>query len=204
VTLTYEPDVSPTDPDPLCSTVGHVCRADPSSALKIPDITGSFSDPTAGISTAPITALVPISPTNEKDAIFDPLVPTSLSYVGSLSYDNLFFPNGNPLDCEYPYDGTLLDVFGVAFTITGGDTAVVWGDGVRPADGPLALYDANGALIVGPTYGVGVLNADDQVVGYAFSGVNAAVPEPVTLSLFGVGLAGAVAMRRRRKKAMAA
>jgi hypothetical protein len=29
----------------------------------------------------------------------------------------------------------------------------------------------------------------------------AAIPEPVTLSVFGVGLAGAAALRRRKKKA---
>ena len=40
----------------------------------------------------------------------------------------------------------------------------------------------------------------DTIDGLAFLGEATPVPEPVTLSLFGAGLAGAVAMRRRKKK----
>ena len=202
--FTYVPDVSPPDPDPLCGSDGDSCRADPAGAYAITGITGTFSDATDGISDATITGLVPISPVNEHDPIFDPLVPTSLSYVGPLSYDNLFFPNGNPFDCDFPYDGTYFDVFGVAFTLSNGDTAVLWGDGIRPADGPVPLFDANGNLIVGPTYGLGVLNSDDVELSSAFSGVNAAVPEPSSIALLLAGLAMiGGAFYFGRKKAMA-
>lgn len=37
-----------------------------------------------------------------------------------------------------------------------------------------------------------------------YASTSAAVPEPITISLFGAGLAGAVAMRRRRKKVLSA
>jgi len=52
--------------------------------------------------------------------------------------------------------------------------------------------------------------SDNTDIGATLFGINIvdpprgeSVPEPVTISLFGAGLAGAVAMRRRRKKATA-
>jgi len=58
-----------------------------------------------------------------------------------------------------------------------------------------ALYDA---MIAGETY----LNIHSTVVrGGEIRGFLQRVPEPITLSLFGVGLAGAFAARRRVKRA---
>ncbi|HEX3756947.1 MAG TPA: PEP-CTERM sorting domain-containing protein [Rhizomicrobium sp.] len=191
-TLTFEPDVSPTDPNPNCATDGTGCRADPDGAFAITGITGTFSDATDGIFNADITGLVPINPANERDTGFDPLVPTSLSFIdypsGSLTYNNLFFPGGSPIDCNYPFFGTFLDVFGLAFTVDGGYTAVLWGDGAEP--------------VVGLTYGVAVINSTGGLARTP-DGVNAslsAVPEPFTLSIFGAALAGAAAIRRRKVK----
>jgi hypothetical protein len=191
VVFTYSPDVSPTDPNPLCGTVGNnPCRADPVGAYAITGVTGTFSDTSILISNATITGLIPINPANERDLVFDPLVPTSLSFVeAGLSYNNLFFPTGSPIDCDYPFTGTLLDVFGVAFTIAGGDTVNLWGDGAEPG--------------LGKTYGVGVAKGD-AVLDYQFDGVGGGVPEPATWSLMiaGFGLAGA-RLRRRRAVAQA-
>jgi hypothetical protein len=189
-TLTFAPDVSPPDPNPLCGQPGqNACRSDPAGADAITDITGTFSDSNLGISNAAITGLVPISPANEQDPNFDPLVPSSLSFVGPLSYNNLFFPNGSPIDCNYPFYGTYLDVFGVAFTIAGGDTVVFWGDGAEPG--------------VGRTYGVGVTDGVN-ILDYQFDGVTAtpSIPEPSTwaLMLMGVGgLGGAMRIARRKQ-----
>ena len=186
--FTIVPNVSPPDPNPLCGTAGNnPCRTDPPGAYKITNVTGTFSDANIGIVNASITGLVPINPANERDPTFDGLVPASLSFIdpAGLSYNNLFFANGSPIDCDFPFSGTLLDVFGTAFTITGGDTVNFWGDG-NYNFGPL-------------TYGVGVTEEGNPVpLDYQFAGIS--VPEPLTLSLFSAGLFGVVSMRRRKKK----
>ncbi len=188
-TFTVAPNVSPPDPNPLCGQAGqNPCRSDPPGpgTLRITGITGTFSDAAIGISNASISGLVPIDPANERDAIFDPAVPTSLSFIdyanegspgGAFSYDNLFFPGGNPIDCNYPFSGTFLDVFGAAFTIAGGDTVVLWGDG-NYNFGPL-------------TYGVAVTDGINAL-DYRFSGLSALspVPEPSTWAMLLLGFAG--------------
>jgi hypothetical protein len=141
------------------------------------------------IQNAGITGLVPINPANERDTTFDPAVPTSLSFIDwtnepnihdAFSYDNLFFPNGNPTDCNYPFLGTLLDPFGVMFTIAGGDTVGLWGYGNAGPGGEL-------------TYGVVVTDRIDAPFDYtAFPGnISAAlVPEPSTWAMMLAGFAG--------------
>jgi hypothetical protein len=151
--LTVAPNVAPADPNPNCGTVGNnACRTDPVGAYAITGISGTFSDATDGISNAVITGLVPINPANERDATFDPLVPSSLSFVdyagGALTYNNLYFPGGSPIDCDFPNSGTFVDVFGVAFTVDGGYTVDLWGDGDMFGPGTT-------------TYGVGVTDGSN-------------------------------------------
>lgn len=209
-TISTTPNVSPPDPNPACGTAGqNPCRADPPGAYMITHISGTFSDANIGISNASISGLVPTTPTNERDPTFDPLVPASLSYVdytneatqgGGLSYDNLFYPqpDGNPFVCDpdpatggYPFKGTFLDIFGVAFTITGGgiigtDTVDFWGDG-NFGFGPL-------------TFGAAVTDGVDKL-DYQFSGISAPVPEPTTWAMLLLGFAGVgfSGYRRSRK-----
>ena len=192
--FTITPDVSPPDPNPLCGTPGNnPCRTDPAGAYAITGVTGTFSDTALGILDAAITGLVPINPANERDAVFSPLTPASLSFIdygppaGSLSYNNLFFPDGSPIDCNYPFDGTFLDVFGAAFTLAGGDTVNVWGDGAEPG--------------VGLTYGVAVTNGQ-SLLAKQFDGVNgvASVPEPATWALLLAGFGGMGALLRGRRR----
>ncbi|HEX5262037.1 MAG TPA: PEP-CTERM sorting domain-containing protein [Phenylobacterium sp.] len=194
--FTIVPNVSPPDPNPLCGTAGNnPCRADPPGAYAITNVTGTFSDSNLGITNAAITGLVPIHPANERDATFDPLVPTSLSFIdypgppaGALTYNNLFFPDGSPIDCAYPFSGTFLDVFGVAFTVAGGYTVDLWGDGAEP--------------VIGLTYGVGVTNGQG-LLDYQFDGVSgtASVPEPSTWALMLMGFGGlAWSLRRTRSR----
>ncbi len=195
--LTVTPNVSPADPNPNCGTAGNnPCRADPPGAFAITNITGTFTDAQDGIFNAAITGLIPTSPTNERDAVFDPLVPTSLSYIdypgGALSYNNLYFPNGSPIDCDFPYSGTFVDVFGMAFTVAGGYSAVLWGDGDMFGPGTT-------------TYGVGVTDGT-QGLAYVFAGIGAvSAPEPSTwlLTLVGVGGLGFGLRRARQQIALA-
>lgn len=188
--LTITPNVAPADPDASCGTAGHnPCRTDPPGAFMITGITGAFTDAANGIYNAAITGLVPISPANERDPVFDPLVPSSLSFVdfsgGALSYNNLYFPGGSPIDCAFPYSGTIVDVFGMAFTVAGGYTVNLWGDGDMFGPGTT-------------TYGVGVTDGTKELA-YQFAGVNAAAtPEPAVwmMMLAGFGMVGA-SLRRR-------
>jgi hypothetical protein len=181
--FTVVPNVAPADPNPLCGMAGeNPCRTDPPGAYRITGITGTFSDAIDGISGAAITGLVPINPANERDLVFDPLVPSSLSFIdypgGALTYNNLYFPGGSPIDCAFPYSGTFVDVFGVAFTVAGGYTVDLWGDGDLHGPGTT-------------TYGVGVTDGT-QGLAYQFDGVSAAagVPEPSTWALMLIGFGG--------------
>lgn len=185
--LTFEPNVSPPDPNPLCGTAGNnPCRSDPAGAYRLTAVTGTFSDAALGIINASITGLIPISPENEHDPVFDPLVPSSLSFVpAGLSYNNLLFPNGSPIDCNYPFLGTFLDVFGTALTINGGYTVNLWGDGNEGPGGTL-------------TYGAGVAMGA-SVMDYRFDGLAGTIPEPLSLSLFGGGLLVGAGLRRRKR-----
>jgi hypothetical protein len=190
--LTIAPNVAPADPDPTCGSPGHnACRTDPPGAYAITAITGTFSNPLNSIVNATITGLVPTNPANEKDPIFDPRVPSSLSFVdygsGALSYDNLFYPGGSPNVCTtFPFGGTFVDVYGVAFTVAGGYTVDLWGDGDLHGPGTTA-------------YGVSLTDGT-QLLATSFDGVNAsvaAVPEPSSFAMLSVGLLGMLAWRKR-------
>ncbi len=189
--LTVGPNTAPIDPDPNCGQPGNnVCRTDPVGALAITGISGAFSDFVDGITNATIVSIVPISPALPRDPTFDPLIPSSLSFLSpsGLSYNNLYFPNGSPVDCTgFPFAGTFVDDYGVAFTLDNGDTVDFWGDGDLFGPGT-------------QTYGIAIVDArGTPLSGGTFAGISAAAPEPGTLAVLGTGLMGLLGWRRRAR-----
>jgi hypothetical protein len=172
----------------------------------ITGITGTFSDTNTGINGKPaivdavITGLVPINPVNPLPV--NVTAPDFSQYViangvpgehpsPSLSYDNTYYPDGSPVVCtDYPFSGGFLDVYGVLFTLSSGQVAGLWSNGVQPT---------------GLDYGVAVADAT-YTYDYVAGGVNAsaapvaAVPLPAAfwmgLSTLG-GLAGISVLRQR-------
>ena len=101
-----------------------------------------------------------------------PSVLTSPS--GAFTYDNTITPANDPT----------LDLNGLLFT-QGADELNIYGN--SPDNYGFYTYQNSGYAI-----------QDASVPGSSFTITS--VPEPVTLSLFGAGLAGAAALRRRKKK----
>ena len=173
---------------------------DPTGAYTITNITGTFSDSNTGanISNATITGLVPI---NSAGSSVGAPAPAVLSYYtvtnppphdASISYDNLYYPNGSPITCaNYPASGGFLDVYGVLFKLSNNDVVDFW---------------SNGASSTSPlNYGVGVMgpnttgtSADGTVLDFQSGGISA-VPEPGVIWLFGASIAMLVLTLRPRK-----
>ena len=98
-------------------------------AYQVTGISGTFSDPSAGLMNAPIIGLAPVSglPTVGSDGTFHP---TGTDASIPFTYDDLFYPAGNsPIVCPpntpggppgYPFSGGELDIYGVAFYLNGG------------------------------------------------------------------------------------
>lgn len=190
VQLTY--DSNPNAGSPLGTSPNLV---DPIGSYIITSITGTFSDTSLGISNTSITGIVPSNPANPdptnllapKSFGFYPITNGVQSPGGTapgLSYDNLFYPAGSPQTAsDYPFHGGFLDIYGLVFTIAGGNAVNLW---------------SNGDPGTGLTYGVGVTNGTDLLDYATPVSLTAAVPEPATWAMMigGFGLIGA-AMRKR-------
>jgi hypothetical protein len=166
---------------------------------EITGITGTFTDTNVGISGAITGLYQPVS------YVSDTSVGIAFT-TGGLSYDDLFYPAGNapPLcfdpvthQLTYPFYGGQLDIFGVAFDISGGYVGEFWSNGNIPGLGLVyaaGVANATG-LVDNPNSG-----SDTVPPGRFGSFTTTPTPEPGSLPLLGFGTLGLAAVFARVKR----
>lgn len=171
---------------------------------EITGISGTFADTNVGVSGAITGLYSPVS------YVSSTLANPGVAFTtGGLSYDDLFYPDGNsPAVCyaliggvptlTYPFSGGYFDIFGVAFNVEGGYTAELWSNG-NVGFGPIiyaaALADANG-LLDNPNAGPEGTAPPGRYGAFTVH----LVPEPDSLPLFALALGGLVALYARGRK----
>ena len=173
------------------------------TGYELTGISGAISDSGSSITLTnePVSGLFPLNLWTPTD---NPLAPADFSFSPSpfapFTYDNLVWPGGSAVVCfGFNSSGTLLDVFGVLFTLENGDYVDLWGNGLTGALEPGFPFTPGG-------YGIGIYDPTTGAEDYVAASINLTVPEPSTwamagLGFLGLGLAG---LKRTRRPAEAA
>jgi len=178
----------------LVVTYGTATDAKYPGALEITGVTGTFSDTNVGITNATVSGLVGIThstpePGNtlapddfSRFAVAAGLPPISNGFV---TYDNLLWPGGAPQTADdYPFEGGIVDIYGLAFDIGGGRIVDFYSNG--------KFVGSNDPF----DYGV-VVATSATSLDYVGGGVQV-TPEPSSVALLATGFLGMGGMVRRR------
>ena len=186
--------VGPTTPGPGWQSI-----VDPSNALAITGISGTFTDVALDIINEPIESLVMTAPQAHYDE--DYTIPYSFGwYPGipatAISYDNLFYAAADaPITCLTVPAGGFLDGYGVLFTLEDGTVVDMYG------------FGGSGNSIYGAVVWQAGASSPDYTSAYDFgTGLTLTVPEPSTWAMMVLGFAGLgfAGYHRSRKAARAA
>jgi hypothetical protein len=159
----------------------------PTTGFEITSVSGTFTDTKLGIDSAAVSSLVPINHAQTLDEPPNLLAPHDFSHFavtdglppqsrGFITYDNLFWPgNAPPTASAYPGAGSVLDIYGLMFTVGAGTAVDLYSNGV-------------GFAPPGSEFGAVIANHDtllDSVSDIALS-----TPEPSTWAMVVLGFAG--------------
>jgi PEP-CTERM motif len=172
----------------------------PTTGFEITGVSGTFTDTNIGIDNAAVTSLVAINHATPLDVPPNLLAPDDFSHFavatglpaesrGFITYDNLFWPgNAPPTASAYPGDGSVLDIYGLMFSI-GADTVV-------------DLY-SNGVGFAPPGLEFGAVIANHDTALDSVSNIALSTPEPSTWAMMVLGFAGLgfAGYRKARKPA---
>ena len=190
----------------LVITFGPATDATYPNAFEITGISGRFTDTNPGVDivNASVTGLQAVNHATPGDPMNIGVAPSDFSTFavasglppvsnGVITYDNLFWPGGaSQTAWDYPGQGNFLDIYGLAFTISGGDLVDMFSNGVGTGVDPTspAVF---GLVVATPA----------AAVDYVATGVAASTPEPSTWAMMILGFAslGFAGYRASRKAA---